>query len=68
VSALIAVAAALLVIALLLALAFGGIWLLALLCQATWPVRWLLHLVRARIAVWRELDRSRAKWMHPASR
>lgn len=49
-------------------LALAGIPVLALLLQITWPIRRLMHQLRARIAVWRELDRSRARWAHPSVR
>jgi hypothetical protein len=49
-------------------LALAGVPVLGPLQRLTWPIRWLVHLARARFAVWRELERSRAQWMHPASR
>lgn len=63
---LLALLAAALIVAFLLALA--GIPVLALLCQITWPLLHLLHLVRARLAVRREFPRAFAQWTPPSVR
>lgn len=61
---LVSLLSALVVVLLLLGLAGPGA--VALLLQITWPIRRLLHLLRARRAM-REFDREYAKLTHPAA-